>query len=656
MTELHPMRKTSSTTPMRFAIIAFFLFLIVSILSRGALILQAKSDISWNASIIVAFFSGFCFDVIAGCFAAGLWALLACVTPNKLWRVKLGKFLYIFLLTLYVGALIWISMAEWFFWDEFGARFNFIAVDYLVFTTEVLANINQSYPMLPLMSGIVVFALVIIFLIQRKGMISWATKAEKKRSNTIYCALAAIVVPTLLGIFISQSMVPNFANQYNKEIAKNGCWSFFAAYNSMEIDYETYYECLPLEESLAKGKKILATENEIPSSSDLQNFSRSITSKNPEKKANVITVCMESMSGEYMSYLGNKKGLTPNLDRLANESLFFKNLRATGTRTVRGMEAITLNLPPTPGQAIIRRPEGVNLVTTFTQFLSRNYDCAFVYGGHGEFDDMNRYFSGSGCRISDKGDWKKSDITHETAWGACDEDLFNKTISEADENHAKGKPFNFFCMTTSNHRPYHFPAGRIDMPEGSRDSAIKYADWAVGDLISKASKKPWFNDTIFVIIADHCASSSGKMDLDVRKYHIPAMIYCPSIIPAQKISKLCSQIDVMPTLFGLLNWNYQTLSYGHDMLAPSAAALKGRAFISNYQKIAMLTDENLVILKPNRINSVYSCDQKTGFLIPLKNKENFQLIEDATVYYQTASWLFKYGKLKDSSRTLHTSN
>jgi phosphoglycerol transferase MdoB-like AlkP superfamily enzyme len=355
---------------------------------------------------------------------------------------------------------------------------------------------------------------------------------------------------------------------------------------------------------------------------------------------------MESMSGEYMSYLGGKPTLTPVLNRLANESVFFDNLYATGTRTVRGMEALTLNLPPTPGQSIIYRPEGTNLTTTFTPFLDRGYDCAFFYGGDGRFDFMNRYYSTSGCRIMDVGAWKKEDITMKTSWGACDEDLFHKTIAEADADYAAGKPFHYFCMTTSNHRPYDFPDGRIDMKPHKRKAAVKYADWAVGNLIEQARTRPWFKDTLFVVVSDHCASSAGKTELDVTKYQIPAMIYNPSLVSATKVSKLSSQIDVMPTVFGLLNWNYETLSYGHDLLAPSANSLAGRAFVSNYQKIALLREEGIAILKPNRKFSSYACDPKSGDFSPIDPAKEDQLVHDAAVFYQSASWLFSSGGLK----------
>jgi phosphoglycerol transferase MdoB-like AlkP superfamily enzyme len=419
----------------------------------------------------------------------------------------------------------------------------------------------------------------------------------------------------------------------------------------MEIDYRKWYAVLPREQALHDAKQLLVTTDAPAASTDPEDFRRSISGRIPERRWNVILVCMESMSGEFMSYLERNSGLTPNLDRLAKESVFFENLYATGTRTVRGMEALTLNLPPTPGQAIIYRPDGTNLTTTFGPFLDRGYDCAFLYGGDGRFDFMNRYFSTAGCRIEDANAWKKEDITHKTAWGACDEDLFNKTIEQADADHAAGKPFHFFCMTTSNHRPFDFPAGRIDMrPNGKRKPAVKYADWAIGHLIEQAGKRPWFRNTVFVIVADHCASSAGKTEIDVTKYRIPAMIYSPALVAPKTIETLASQIDVMPTMFGLLGWSDKTLGYGHDLLAPSASTRPGRAFVSNYQKLGLLKQDGIAILGPSRKTAAYTCDTKTGDLSP-PGAAAASLVHEATAFYQSASWLFKSGRLKRDFRT-----
>ena len=640
------MRIPFHTSNLRLPLVAFALFFLLSLATRLLLLFAARHELTWDLSILELFADGVFFDLMAGTFATVPWVLYTAIAPRRFLATRVGKSITAAALVLFTSILIFISVSEWFFWDEFGARFNFIAVDYLIWTQEVLGNITESYPMVPILTGIFLLGTGTVWLLHRKNVLNWSIENPGTLSERFVCLVAGLSVPVLAFFFVSQSSLPPYTNQYHGELAKNGCWSFFAAFKQMELNYDQWYAKLPKQEALEDVKKLLATEHEVATSIHPEDLHRSVKGRGPEHRWNVILICMESLSASYMTYGGNQEKLTPNLDRLAENSLFFDNLFATGTRTVRGMEALTLNLPPTPGQSIIYRPEGKDLVTTFSPFLNRGYDCAFFYGGDGKFDYMNRYFSTAGCRVMDVGAWEKSDISFKTSWGACDEDLFNKTLSEADEAYSAGKPFHYFCMTTSNHRPYDFPDGRIDMPSHhGRNPAVKYSDWAVGNLIANASKKPWFKDTLFVFCADHCASSAGKSDLDVTKFHIPAMIYNPGLVPAEKMSRLCSQIDVMPTVFGMLNWSHDTLGYGHDQLAPSSDSLTGRAFISNYQKIALLQDESLVILKPKRESSLYACNYRTGDLSPMAPAKSV-LLHDATVYYQSASWLFSAGKLK----------
>lgn len=647
------MTKLLISIPAKLTILSYVLFVAFSTMARIVLVIAAHGELGLDGSTLGAFGIGIIFDCAAGVFAAAPWLLLGILLPEKLLEKKWAKWGLSILAVIYTGILVFITTAEWFFWDEFGARFNFIAVDYLIWTQEVWGNISESYPMGLIIPAIVLVAVFVLWGMRRAGLFAFTKGAPTALRHRAIGLALLLILPLLTNRLVSQSAIPAFANQYEIEIAKNGCWAFFAAFKQMELDYKRWYVDLPEEQAIADARTLLVTENEHSATIKPDELARAISKTGEEHRWNVITVCMESMSADFMTYAGGTRDITPNLDRLREKSIFFENLYATGTRTVRGMEALTLCLPPTPGQAIIYRPEGTNLKTTFTPFLDRGYDCAFMYGGDGRFDYMNRYFSTAGCRIADVNEWEKTDTTFKTSWGACDEDLFNKAIADADRDHAEGKPFHFFCMTTSNHRPYDFPAGRIDLtPADRRAGAVKYADWAIGDLIEKASKKPWFAETLFVIVSDHCASSAGKQDIDVTKYRIPGMIYNPGLVGTKKITNLASQIDVMPTTFGLMNWSYTTLGYGHDYLAPSAASLPQRSFVSNYQKIAMITPETMTILKPNKMHSSYNLYLENGEISPMNedSPSRLPLLHETTAYYQTASWLFGSGKLKRDAK------
>lgn len=624
--------------------ITLITFLAFSFLTRLIIFALNQSTIKADLHLIYSFLFGFVSDLFTGLFLAIPCGLFVVFCP------KINKYTYGIYLFILSSFILFTSISELVFWDEFGVRFNFIAVDYLVFTTEVIENIFQSYPMHWIMIGILTASFIYTLLILKLNIIDWSSLKKVTYKDRCLALGSTLILPIVAYTCWSHSFIPKLPNQYHCELAKNGSWSFVDAYNKMEIDFDQWYLTLPLQQAVSMTRNLIHHEKESAISpyktSNGLDTTRMIKGQENENHYNVILICMESMSAEFMAYFKNTKAITPNLDALAQDSIFFSNLRATGTRTVRGMEALTLNLPPTPGQAIFYRPDGVNLKTTFEPFLERNYDCAFIYGGHGQFDYMNRFFSTSGCRIVDLNQWDKNDITMKTAWGACDEDLFNKTIKEADIAHAKGKPFHYFCMTTSNHRPFDFPDGRIDLKSHSgRSAAVKYADWSIGHLIKESSTKPWFKNTLFVICADHCASSAGKSDLDITKYHIPAMIYNPSIIKPQNIQSLCSQIDVMPTVFSILGWKYETVGFGKNLLNSSPTDFQGRAFISNYQKIALLKNNELVILKPNKEHVIYDCKMENGSLIE-KKKSTSPILNEAISYYQTASWLFKNGMLK----------
>ena len=187
-----------------------------------------------------------------------------------------------------------------------------------------------------------------------------------------------------------------------------------------------------------------------------------------------MLVSIESLGWDYVGALGGKPGLTPNLDRLAADGMLFTQMYATGQRTVRGLEALTLSVPPTPGHAVPMRPDNKGFQTIGGIFKQHGYEPLYLYGGYSYFDNMKDFFSGNGYTVIDRNSIDAADIHHETIWGVADEDLFTLALRELDQRAAVGKLFFAHIMTTSNHRPFTYPADRIDVPSGSgRPGAVK---------------------------------------------------------------------------------------------------------------------------------------------------------------------------------------
>lgn len=645
--------------PGRFSLLFHFVvwFLTVSLLLRLCFFVWQYDEVSWNViNLLRTLLTGLAFDIGAVTYISLPAIVYYTLMPNRWVGSWADRSLVWFFTALTVFILVFTFFAEVTFWEEFRTRFNFIAVDYLIYTHEVVANINQSYPLPILIGGVLALTFGVLFLFyRRKAFAATFTHGASLAQRGILLA-SDVLLAVLFTTLIPNNTAEWSANRYNSEISKNGVYSFFAAFRNNQMKYTEFYTSIDNNKAFTLIKsKLGGADSEFTG----EGFSihRRIADSVPSKeKKNVVFILVESLSGSFMKEFGNKENITPFLDSLAQESVFFENLYATGTRTVRGMEAVTLCIPPTPGQSIVKRPENANLYTVNSVFSARGYDSNFFYGGDGYFDNMNAYFGGNGFNIYDRGrgsvlsddikatrhNIEDNEVTFENAWGICDEDIFNKMLSIADSQYKAGLPFFNFVMTTSNHRPYTYPSGKIDIPSGtSRQGAVKYTDYALRELFRKAKAKPWYDDTVFVIIADHCASSAGKDEIDVANYHIPAFIVNLPQNQNQKISRQCSQIDLFPTLFALMHWDYESDFFGKNVLD---VTFEERSLLGTYRKLVLMKKEKVMVLSDQKKQAFYTWEKEDNSLKGLPMDKGF--LEETIAWYQTADYLFTNKLLK----------
>ena len=548
--------------------------------------------------------------------------------------------LYGFCLLLLFG-LLFVAASELVFWNEFGTRFNFIAVDYLIYTREVIGNIQESYPVARWLALLAVAAIAIVALSRRR----LRSRDDDSRFWQRSLVVAGWLVVTAVTAFaVNSGMKNRMRNTYVDSLAGNGIYEFFAAFRNEKLNFHRFYRTLPDAEAYATVRKMLQAPDATFVSDDPHDITRAIRAEGPEQHLDVVLITVESLSAGYLGVFGNSGGLTPNLDRLAGQSLFFENLYANGTRTVRGLEAVTLSIPPTPGDSLIKQKHNENLFSLAEIFNQRGYVSDFVYGGYGYFDNMNYFYAHNGYHDIDRRDIPADAKIHsENVWGVADEDLYTLAIRQMDKIHAEGKPFFLHIMTTSNHRPYTWPQGRVDLPQGSREGAVKYTDWAIGDFIRRMQAKPYFKDTVFVIVADHCASSAGKTSIPLNRYHIPLLIYSPAHIAPRKIERMTSQIDIPPTLLGLLHFSYRSRFFGHNVLALPPD--RDRAFPSTYQNLGFLRGDRLTILAPGSKLSQVKPNPLTGGAVPYPELDQEQA-DQAIAAYQVAYDEFESGRMR----------
>jgi phosphoglycerol transferase MdoB-like AlkP superfamily enzyme len=617
-------------------------FVVIALLLRLALLVRSGTAVPLNPLTWLYIVGvGLCYDLITFVYVAWPMVLFLWLVPRRAYLSRPGRaLLYLLGLVLIYGFLL-VAAAEWIFWGEFGTRFNFIAVDYLVYTTEVLGDIRQSYPLAAWFSVLAIVTLTIV-LLTRRGLRARDSGSRFAARSLVAAGWLALTVLSVM--LVDATMKDRFENPAINSLAGNGIYQFFAAFRANRLDYRRFYRTLPDARAHGIVRSLLKTPDATYLDDDPADITREIRNPGPEQHLNVVLISVESLSAKYLAHFGNRRNLTPNLDALADEGLFFTHLYANGTRTVRGLEALTLSVPPTPGDSLVRQHHNENLFSLGDIFDDRGYVSEFVYGGYGYFDNMDYFFAHNGYTAVDRNDIPKGATIHsENVWGVADEDLYTLAMQQMDAIHARGKPFFLHIMTTSNHRPYTFPERRVDLPQGKRSSAVKYTDWAIGDFITRMRAKSYFADTVFVITADHCASSAGRSRIPVNRYHIPLLIYAPAHLEPRRIDRLTAQIDIAPTLLGLLHFSYRSRFFGYDILRLEPG--RGRAFPSTYEKLGYLKDDVLTILWPRRQGEEVRPDFATGDATPLASPDASRM-DEAIASYQVAADLFKSGRMR----------
>ena len=636
----------------RFIYLSLFFFLALNACLRASLVIAYPADFS--DKLLFTFISlafGVVNDLVTFCFAGLPLAFFILLFPQKIMERKLGKLILFFGLFVFVSIFVFTAFSEFFFWDEFHSKFNFIAVDYLVYSNEIIQNIWESYPMVWILSAIALLSLLITWFLWKfinkpvastpQGYVTTLPKINTfvRRGLIALC----LTIPAIVSFLLFNPLV-QAENRYLGELSRNGVYELFSAFRHNELDYRAFYPTIENE----RASLVMDDIKSHPAGT--ASTEKTAVSPGVNKSPNVILVIMESMGRKR-----NNEEFTPNLIKLSKQGLHFNNMQATGTRTVRGIEAITLSVPPTPGNSIVRRHNNDNLFSMSTLFKQRGYDLKFIYGGLGYFDNMNDYFADNGYEIIDRLDFSAANKTFANAWGQCDNDLFNESITQADSSYAEGKAFHQVLLTTSNHRPFTFPENDVAIPDGSRGQAIKYSDWAIGKFIGNASTKPWFDNTIFIFVGDHPARIEGGELLPAENYGIVAILYAPKIIKTQEIDTLCSQIDLAPTLFDLLGWDYNNRFFGKNVLAMRPE--DGRAWVSTYQLLGYMDNHGLVTLQPNSPSEIRLLNKQDALgkeLSYFSLPENVsawsdKILEKGIGSYQYVYDLFKSGGMKENT-------
>lgn len=586
--------------------------------------------------------AGFVADAVQSLYLLAPFAIFLWLAPSR-WlhskAIRAGILLgaYVWLFVVAFGAAI-----EYFFFEEFDARLNLIAVDYLVYPTEVIGDIRASYPVMQVTLALGLLIAATVYAL-RKTLLDghWENvgfPARTKIFGVFFCAwMAAIFGFETHALAYSDNRVAN-------EIAVNGASSFFRALRTNEIDYHTYYASRRPIDNLRLLTAQFAHDGGKFTELDKGELNR-VFGGNPNGlgRLNVVVVASESFGAEFSKLHGSQRDWTPEFDAYAQKGVWFRHMYASGTRTVRGLEAIVTSLPPIPSVSVLRRPGNEDIANWGSVMRANGYDASFLYGGYGYFDNMNYFFSKNGFEVLDRRDIRQP-VRFENIWGVSDEDLFDMALSHYDDLAKSGKPFFSLIMTTSNHKPFTFRSGvpGVKPMAGGRESGVRYADFAQGYFLREAERRAWFDRTLFVIVADHGARVYGREEIPLKTYEIPMLFYSPANLKPARIDTLTTQIDIAPTVLGMLGLPYKAPFFGQDVIhAPPEYRVA--VFNHNYD-VALYRNGELAVLGLGKsVRDVYY-DRTTDSYRQAPN--NARLNDLAVAYYQTASELFHSRRYK----------
>jgi phosphoglycerol transferase MdoB-like AlkP superfamily enzyme len=463
---MNPMKHAKLWAPDRYAVayVMCALYLAVGSLLRlllwwrfGRLADIGTTDLAWILPV------GFVNDLLQAAYLSLPLALYSFLLPVRWSATQWARAILVVGSIVTLASLLFISAAEYFFFEEFDARFNLVAFDYLMFPAEVIGDIRAEYPLGAVIAvSLVVATLACWFLRKRLFPVPRAlTESVTLTSWFKYHHGVPVLLQVTLVVFATalvqtDTLALTFGGLRNRvatELADNGASSFFRAARTSEISYPAYYATRDVRANYTRLRTFLAQQGGTLSSADPLNLNRRfVANPNGLGRLNVVVVIEEAFGAEFSKLYGSPLDLTPSFDQYAQQGIWFRNMYASGTRTVRGLEAISASFPPIPSVSILRRPNNEGIATWGSVMAKQGYQTSFVYGGYGYFDNMNYYFANNGFTVLDRTDIDSDKVRFENIWGVSDEDLFDRAMTYYDERSASGQPFFSMLMTTSNHK------------------------------------------------------------------------------------------------------------------------------------------------------------------------------------------------------------
>ena len=573
--------------------------------------------------------------------------LLLLVGRQKLWsrltNIWLGASLIL---------IVFLELATPQFLIEYDTRPNRLFIEYLVYPREVLAMLWNGYRVLLIVTTVSIVALGWA-VIRHFGKYAtapngWSTTMVLMTWPVIFVLLFATIRSTAQHRPVNLATFAFCDDAMVNSLVVSSAYSVLSAVYGLKNENQSssMYGRMPLPEMIQRVRAGTGAPADSFLSDELPTLHKQVASVQRTKPLNLVIVLEESLGAGFVGKLGGVP-ITPTLDRLADEGIWFDQLYATGTRSVRGIEAVIAGFPPTPALSVVKLSKSQKDFSTLASVLKdAGYRSEFVYGGESHFDNMRSFFLGNGFHsIVDRKSFAKPKFVG--SWGASDEDLFDKTQERLQSLHEEQKPFFLLVFSSTNHTPFEFPDAPFEWVDRERqtvNNAVKYADYALGRFLEGARASEYWKDTLFLVVADHDTRVYGDELVPVSKFHIPGVILGADVQP-KRIDSLASQIDLAPTLLSLLGVDSEHPFPGRDLTRTlpefgNTTTIPPRALMQFDQNFAWLEDGRLTVLLPDGKARNFNYDRRSRHITPSQVADK-EVARQALASVLMPAWLYQ---------------
>ena len=631
--------------PIRFIFQTYLYGLFFFSFLRGLLLLLNSSSAADIPSSVIAysFLTGWQFDTVINGYGLALPLVIYFILSFFQKQNKLVNKIVFGFLIFYYSFCLFILCADIPWFEHQQTRLTVAAMQWTNTPGMMLRFVFEdprNYPFLALLVILIYGFYKVLKSARDKSFKETAVSYNFYKSTLIYILFLLLTFIAIRGRVALKSPIrwgTAFVSEYNltNQLGLNPVYTFLQSWLDKMNPGNKHLAFMDDAKAINIVQHYYGIQSDSKSDSPIK---RIIIPVGKQKRYNVVVVIMESMTGYNMQYCGNSENLTPELNTLFNNSLSFTKFYSDGIHTFNGIYSSLFGMPSLPNRHHLKDLNNQQEYGGIARALNKNNYQTIYFTSHDEqFDNAGGFLASNGfTKIMSQKDYAMNEVLN--ALGIPDHVLFNESIKNLNTLYINHRPFFAAILTASNHGPYEIPPGISFKPRSKdiRKQLVEYADWSVGQLIQSCKKQPWFDSTIFIFTGDHGAVVGDK-DVNLSYHRVPLIVYAPSVFTPSTCDSLGGQVDIFPTIMGILNLPYTNNSFGIDLLKESREFITF-SYDDNYGSFSKY--DYFINRKDNR--RLYLINSEAKECREVKNPERMDSMQNFTqAVFQTHQWMLE---------------